>query len=167
MISVGNILSWYDIEDMPLEKRRKNLTEFGIFRHEKARFATVGVVNTIVDFGILLILSLVVGLPVILANIFSTGIALTVSYTLNKRAVFGDNQATSLRQIASFITVTLTGLWIIQNIIIGLVFMPLSNVIDSELQAPLLIATKLIASVVTMVWNYVLYRTIVFNSKQK
>lgn len=167
LISVGNILSCYDCEVMRGIKTIKNLSELRFFRYEKARFAIVGVVNTIVDFGILLTLSLIVGFPVIIANILSTGIALIVSYALNKRAVFGDKEATSLRQIASFVAVTLTGLWIIQNIIIALIFIPLSNVVDSEMQAFLLIATKLIASVVTMIWNYVLYRTIVFNRKEK
>jgi putative flippase GtrA len=149
------------------KKRRIKVTEFSPFRYEKVRFVLVGVANTTVDFGILLTLSLVVGLPVLLANTFSTGIALTVSYALNKRAVFGDKHAPSLRQVVTFVVVTLIGLWIVQNIIIALVFIPFSQTVGSDFQAPLLIAAKLMASAVTMVWNYVLYQKIVFNRQEK
>ena len=73
-----------------------------MLRHEKVRFAAVGVVNTAVDFGVLLLLAIVVGWPVFLANIISTSAALATSYVLNKNAVFRSEGKTSFVRSYSF-----------------------------------------------------------------
>src|ERR1700757_4897596 len=85
---------------------------------EKIRFAMVGIVNTIVDFGIFLSLASLFHVPTILANVISTSCALAVSYLLNKKAVFGNTDTHNYRQISLFIVVTLTGLWLIQSVVI-------------------------------------------------
>jgi putative flippase GtrA len=133
---------------------------------EKIRFAAVGAVNTLVDFAVFLSLASVLHVPTVIANIISTTCALCVSYVLNKKAVFGDTDSHNYRQIATFVVVTLTGLWLIQSVIIVQVSSWLVTVFGSETHAPLvLLAAKLIASVVSLVWNYVWYSRVVFRKK--
>lgn len=68
-----------------MKNERSPIFARGILRHEKVRFAAVGAVNTGVDFGLLSLLALVIGWPILIANIVSTSSALVVSYILNKK----------------------------------------------------------------------------------
>ncbi|GAC1386487.1 MAG: GtrA family protein [Candidatus Saccharimonadales bacterium] len=131
-------------------------------------FGAIGILNTCIDVGIYLFLRHLY-IPVLLANIISTSVALTVSFSLNRRYTF---QSTSKgrRTIVLFLLVTLSGLWVIQPIII--------HIILSLLRIPLVshsldqivanatsfrdLISKLAATPATLLWNYILYRKIVF-----
>lgn len=127
-----------------------------------ARFALVGGLNTAVDLIIFLALSHI-RIPIFWANVVSTTCAFGVSYLLNRGFVFKQDKAggkQQLRQFVAFAAITFFGLWCLQPIVIWGV---------SKLLAPIALAPtitlgigKILATCVTMVWNYVLYGKFVF-----
>lgn len=132
---------------------------------EKARFLLVGASATTLDFCLLFVFRYLFNLPVIPANIGSTGIAFCFSFFANKKYTFRSNGSSVIREMILFAVVTLFGLWVIQSIIIDL----LSPILDDMLSnhAAALFAAKLIATGVTMVWNYVLYSRVVFSARNR
>ncbi len=124
----------------------------------------MGGAATTIDF-VLLFAATSLGIPTILANIFSTGVSFCFSFWANKNYTFKTHGANLRREISLFVAVTLFGLWVIQSIVIGIVEPMAAKVIEEdELQ---LLAAKLAATTVTMVWNYLLYSRLVFTHNQK
>jgi putative flippase GtrA len=140
-------------------------TTLGLLGSQKIRFGLVGLVNTATDFAVLLSLVVVIGIPTTLANIISTSIALAVSYMLNKKAVFGNADGHNRRQIMLFIIVTLTGLWVIQTLVIVTTSNWLQVLIGNDHAAIVLIIAKIIATVISLIWNYLWYSRVVFRKK--
>jgi len=147
------------------------------------RFVSVGIINTIVDFSILNILVFSFDLNKIIANTISVSVAMLVSYTLNRRLVFRYEGKDHAKKLLLFIAITAFGLFVLQNLIIytlaHLITWPASvatsiihgigftNVSKDFIT---LNFAKAIATAVTMVWNYFMYRKFVFNNtpdKQK
>ena len=124
-----------------------------------ARFGIVGAANTALDFGLLFILK-ALGLPVEFANIASTTIAFLFSFFANKKYTFKTSGTNVVREMILFVVVTLTGLWVLQTFVIVLA-MPWLTAVTHQTDVALLIS-KLIATVVSMTWNYLLYTYIVF-----
>lgn len=119
----------------------------------------MGGMNTAIDFAVYL-LAIQFGAPVLLANYLSTSVALCVSFIANKQFTFKDTSKTKLSQISKFLAVTLFGLWVLQPIIIQAVI-----ILGDSLPMPttgLYVVGKIIATIVTLLWNYVLYNKIVF-----
>lgn len=130
---------------------------------QKLRFLAVGGFNTALDFGLLFVLK-AFGLPVITANIMSTTIAFCFSFFANKKYTFKTTDTNVKREIVLFIAITLFGLWVLQTIIIKLVTYALEPYgLPSDVT---LLVAKLVATVVTMVWNYVMYSRFVFIDKK-
>lgn len=126
---------------------------------DKIRFVAVGGTNTVIDFSILFTLTNLLTVPVFWANIISTSVALTFSFFANKKFTFKDN-ANNKAQMPVFLVITLLGLWVIQPIIIALVDAGFSRTgLDNNI---ILLIGKLMATCVTLVWNYVLYKKFVF-----
>ena len=119
---------------------------------QKIRFLLVGGTNTAIDFGLLFILN-TLGLPRVLSNTISTGVAFIFSFFANRNFTFSANSGNIKKQMTLFIIVTLFGLWVIQPIIISLI----SN----------LMVGKIIATAVTLVWNYLFYSRLVFKKEAK
>jgi putative flippase GtrA len=126
---------------------------------EKIRFIIVGGVNTALDFGILFFLTFL-GLDKIVANYFSTGVALIFSFFANKSFTFKHKEGNAKKQFILFLVITLFGLWVIQPIIIWGSTTLLASYIPNE--AINLFVAKLIATVASLIWNYILYSRIVF-----
>ena len=126
---------------------------------EKIRFSIVGVANTAVDFGILFLLVNLFGVDKIAANFVSTGIAFIFSFFVNKSFTFKHTGGNAKKQFALFLLVTMTGLWVIQPVIIALVSGSLAFLGSSNL---VLLVAKLLASVASLIWNYVFYSRLVF-----
>jgi putative flippase GtrA len=125
---------------------------------QKMRFVAVGGFNTLIDIGLLFALK-TLGLPVITANLISTTIAFCFSFFANKKYTFKSTDTNVKREIILFTIVTLFGLWVLQSVIIKL----LTTIAPQELSDdPVLLGAKLIATVVTMIWNYVMYSRFVF-----
>jgi putative flippase GtrA len=125
----------------------------------KARFLVVGGANTAIDFGLLFLLK-AFGLPAISANIISTTTAFCFSFFANKKYTFKTSDTNIKREIALFIVVTLFGLWVLQTLVIGAVTSFLQN--TSLSQEVLLLIAKLCATIVSLIWNYVMYSRVVF-----
>ncbi len=126
-----------------------------------AKFGQIGVLNTAVDFGILNILisytQITSGVGIIFINVSSFLIALVNSYFWNKNWVFS---GTKKSNFITFATVTLIGLSANTGIVYVLTTYVTPVVVDSEtLWANF---AKLLATVVSLIWNFTGYKLIVF-----
>ena len=128
--------------------------------NKPARFAIVGVANTIVDFSIFTTL-VMLGLNNVIANYPSATIAMLFSFFANKQFTFGGKDKASLRQLMLFAAITLVGLWVMQPIIIYMVGGQLLYWYNNTLFVSL--AAKLCAVAITLLWNYSMYKRFVFN----
>jgi putative flippase GtrA len=128
-------------------------------KSQKVRFIAVGGINTVLDFGILFILKSL-GLPVVSANIISTSVAFCFSFFANKKYTFKTNKGNVKRELFLFVIVTLFGLWVLQTIVIKIVTELLAG---SHLpNGIVLLIAKLLATTVSLTWNYILYSRVVF-----
>ena len=126
---------------------------------QKLRFGIVGAANTALDFGILFLL-VHFGLDKIAANYISTSVAFIFSFFVNRSFTFKSKGGNLKKQFATFLAVTMVGLWIIQPLIITGVT---SLITPMHLQASLsLLVAKLVATVASLIWNYIMYARFVF-----
>ena len=126
------------------------------------RFAIVGTINTIIDFGLLFSLTFL-GLPKLAANTISTSTAFVFSFFANKKYTFKSTSKNIKYEIVSFVIVTLFGLWVLQNGTIWLITPLIKSFITNEQIS--LFAAKLFATAVSLIWNYCLYERIVFRKE--
>lgn len=140
-----------------------------------SRFFMVGVFNTLLDFSILNALVFGVGMQKFAANVISTSLAMSVSYLLNHRFVFKEDRKRNTQQFVRFLVITATGLFVLQNGVIYLLAHPFTwpadriyDVLDWLIKDVFsrefvrLNFAKLVATCVTLVWNYELYKRFVF-----
>lgn len=131
---------------------------------EKLRFGLVGGANTAIDFGILFAL-VFLGVDKLVANFFSTGIAFVFSFYVNRSFTFKSTGGNTKKQFGLFLVITLFGLWVIQPAIIAATAWLLAS---SDLsKSIILLAGKLLATVATLIWNYILYSKFVFIKEGK
>lgn len=131
---------------------------------QKIRFALVGGFNTALDFAILFILTFA-GMDKIIANYFSTGVSLVFSFFANKQFTFKHKSGNAKKQFVLFLIITLIGLWAIQPLVIWVTTSTLAPYITNE--AANLFVAKLIATVASLIWNYLLYSRLVFKRTQE
>lgn len=129
---------------------------------QKIRFGLVGGANTALDFAILFILTFA-GLDKIVANYISTGASLIFSFFVNKSFTFKHKTGNAKKQFVLFLVITLIGLWVIQPVIIWGVTTVLTPTITNE--AINLFIAKLVATIASLIWNYLLYSRIVFKKE--
>lgn len=129
----------------------------------KIRFTLVSTISTALDFTLLLIITSL-GLPIIAANFISTSISFVFSFFASKKFAFKTPDHHVKHEAVKFLVVTLTGIWLIQPLIIW----PLEPFIRSlGIHGILVIVfAKLIASLATFTWNYLFYTRLVFNKKK-
>ena len=140
----------------------KNLSQ--LKNSQEFRFAVIGGFNTILDFIILFGLT-VVGVSSVVANIFSTGVTFILSFILNKKVTFKSSNRTKselIREMILFTIVTLFGLWVIQSGVIYFVSGLLRSFSLND--SIVLFLAKIIATGFSLVWNFVLYKKVVFTS---
>ena len=156
--------------------RRRRLTKANF--KQAGKFGLVGVINTAIDFLIYNLLHFGAGLALVPANIVSTTVAMTFSFVANKRLVFRHETATQARHIALFLIVTAFGLYVLQNGAIVLLTeiwtWPLRVLIEvchaaglGHFMTDTFIfnnGAKAAATAVSLTWNYILYRKVVFRS---
>lgn len=131
---------------------------------QKLRFGLVGIANTALDFVILFIL-VGLGLDKIPANYISTAIAFLFSFAVNKSFTFKSTGGNVKKQFALFIGVTAVGLWVIQPIVIAVVAWILG---PTDWSSPvILFVAKIIATVASLIWNYLFYSRLVFKKAEK
>lgn len=135
-----------------------------VVRHaEKLRFALVGVANTALDFA-LLFGFVALGVNQYVANYMSTSLSIIFSFVMNRRFTFR-SEGSKRREIVPFVLVTLTGLWILQPAIIWLVTAGLRPFVS--LEYVVLFVAKLVATVGSLTWNYLLYSRFVFSGRSR
>ncbi|MBB1562883.1 GtrA family protein [Candidatus Saccharibacteria bacterium] len=123
------------------------------------RFGIVGAINTALDFGLLLLFTHL-GLPKIVSNTLSTGMAFIFSFFANKKYTFRSSSGNVKREIVLFTIVTLFGLWVLQNGVIWLISPLCAALLHNESLA--LLAAKLAGTIVSLTWNYLTYDILVF-----
>ncbi len=79
---------------------------------------------------------------------------------MNRKYTFKSSGQNVKRELLLFITVTLFGLWVLQNIVIWLLTPALAGFGLAENTAVLV--AKLFATAVSLAWNYVMYDRVVF-----
>jgi putative flippase GtrA len=146
-----------------------------LWQKKVVRFMVVGCFNTVLDTSILLFGYKILGLNELIANTISVSIAITVSYFLNHRIVFRYHEHYSLKRYLHFFAVTGISIILIQDLIIYLatkVFWPVSTsritVIlghSWSLKTIELLGAKIAAVLIAMVWNFLLYKYIIFKHK--
>jgi putative flippase GtrA len=132
-----------------------------LVRFKKIRFGLVGIINTAVDFVVFNVLIGVFGVPIVVANIVSTSVAMITSFGLNKSAVFKGGEGSTKRQIVLFFIVTLAGIWLVQSVIMVQVYDLLNSWVDWD-DAWVRNIAKLAGISVGLVWNYLWYSRVVF-----
>ncbi len=141
------------------------------------RFGIVGVLNTLIDFGILNLLTRVFALSDLAANIPATTIAMLFSFFANRNFVFkAHTHDSQFEQAARFFLVTAFGLYVIQSGIIYFfehvwlwpvgVGVHLAQVLGvTRLVDDKFIVTngvKAVATLASLTWNYLTYKRFVF-----
>ena len=126
-----------------LEMRMKKLIE------QILKFGVVGIIATVIDFGVLYVLSQPLGLdPVISAGI-SFCVSLVFNYVASMRYVFTHREDMSRsREFVIFLVLSLIGLAINEAIMAAGVAV-LGN------SALAVMGTKVLATAIVMVWNFV------------
>jgi len=145
-----------------------------VAKNTKVRFAAIGVINTSIDFVLLNIFAHAVGLPRIPSNLLSASVAMVFSFFANRSVVFKSNSGDKKRQAIMFLVVTVTGVYLIQNMVIfafaDLWLWPLETVRDiiGILDEEIFITNgaKTLATAVTLVWNFLFYDRLVFGGKK-
>ncbi len=140
-----------------LPQRIRRLTAPGKISQEALAFAVVGIVNTVVDFGVY---NALISLGALKANAASTLVATTSSYVMNRRWTYRDRPRTALhREYTLFFVFNLIGLGI-QEAVLGLAKYGLGFGEDNGRLA--LNLFKCAGVGVAMVFRFWAYRTFVF-----
>jgi putative flippase GtrA len=129
------------------------------------KFAFVGAVGAVVDFGVFNLMSAVIGLPAVSASVISFILAVVSNFIWNRYWTYPDSRSkTVTRQIVQFVLVSLVGLIIRTPLFayLELVLVPLAEkYLPNAPFTPLTIGHNVslaIAIVVVMLWNYVANR---------
>lgn len=142
------------------------------------RYIVFGAFSTAVDFAMLNLLEYILNVPGLIANTISLTVGLAVSYGISERLVFRNNGAqpwrhSRRRQIVYFVLITLVGVYGLQSGLFALLGeYPLAQQTIANFIAPILghvkfnileaNVMKLLATIATAVWNFVLSRQLVF-----
>lgn len=133
---------------------------------EKLRFAVVGGANTALDFAVLFFL-VFLGLDKIAANFISTSTAFVFSFFVNKSFTFKATTVVGkrkqLKQFGLFLGISIIALWVIQPLIIVAVTSLLGPFGIND--AATLFIAKIIATIGSMIWNFILYKRFVFKAE--
>lgn len=129
---------------------------------DKLRFGLVGIANTALDFIILFVL-VGFGLDKIPANYISTSLSFIFSFFVNKSFTFKSKGGSIIKQFVMFIAITVAALWVIQPLII----LGISSLLATTGWASwvILFVAKVVATVASLVWNYIFYSRLVFKKK--
>ncbi len=117
------------------------------------RFATVGMLGTLLDIGLFTLLRVLLGVPALAANTVSYSAGIVNNYVLHKRWTFADrgNKSTGA-QFTQFVAVSLAAL-LLNNLLVLLLAPVFGRFFGYASYGDL--AAKICATGVGMCWNYV------------
>lgn len=129
---------------------------------QMVKFVLVGFSNTAIDFGVLNLLMWQTGIYkgkfIILFNVAAFIIAIINSYSWNKLWTFKSKNTNVKKEFIQFITIAIIGSIINTSIVYGIAtYAP--PIIAKELLVNL---AKVLATIVSLVWNFLGYKFIVF-----
>lgn|SRR3989338_3834230 len=116
------------------------------------KYAYVGLLIYIVDFGILIVGVELVSLPLLVANTISFSAATFLSFFLNRMFTFRNNEPKITRQFILFIMGALCGLIINNSILLML----------THWGGLWYVASKTLAMFLALLWNYFVNRYLIF-----
>lgn len=131
------------------------------------RFAVVGIIGAVVDFGTFNLLTNIAGLTAVWASVFSFIAAIISNFTWNRYWTYPDSRTKPItRQVLQFSLVSIVGLFIRTPIIAlleplftrlftGLQFLPVGFLTAEFLADNLALA---VAVIVVMFWNFFINR---------
>ena len=130
---------------------------------DKLRFGLVGIANTALDFVILFGL-VALGLDKIPANYISTSCSFIFSFFVNKSFTFKSKGGNVLKQFLIFLAISIVALWVIQPLVI----LGISALLTGTGWASwiILFIAKIVATVASLIWNYIFYTRLVFKKAQ-
>lgn len=161
---------------------------------EVVRFVLVGVVNTVVDYVTFITLTIAFHIPlsrVWMAKYPSSAVGMAVSFVLNRRFVFRATENRAKGQAVRFITATLIGIFVIQNLLTQLFASRFQyfgieafhavdaaglsrarfTLFDREIGITRTFTIKTVAfglgAVISIVWNFVAYKYWVFRRDEE
>lgn len=139
-----------------------------------------GAIKTVIDFTAFNAALLAFGLSVLPAHFVSVTLAILLSFIIQKTHVFGSGSRRMLAQASLFLLVTAAGMYVVQTGVIyvlvyvwqaplelihsGIAFLNLDAVASREIVFNN--GAKVVATIGSMTWNYLLYRYIVFNEER-
>lgn len=151
------------MEDLGKNLQQKYTAVAGQF----IRFAIIGGINTLLDFAILNILSAATGIKegngVIVLNLISFSIAVINSYYLNKKWAFKDPTGENTKKFSIFLIVSIIGA-LINTAIVRFASTNIDPMFGLN-QTLWLNVAKVLATGVSLVWNFVGYKLFVFRKK--
>ena len=115
---------------------------------ELMRFCFVGGVSLLIDMGLLYILTEYVSIPYLWSSAISFTVSLAINYWLNVTFVFTFAKKPSLKQITLFVGSSVVGLGL--NQLCMWLFVEVFGIYS--------MFSKLLATVIVTVWNYVIKR---------
>jgi putative flippase GtrA len=135
------------------------------------KFAVVGTIGAVVDFGILYVLHALLHWPLVLSNTISFTCAVISNFTWNRYWTYPDSRSKPITsQLRQFFVVNLVG-WGINTVILRFLTGPLEGLMGTFLTAaPAVVAhnygynlAKIIATGVVMFWNFFVNRFWTYN----
>lgn len=147
-----------------------------------SRFGLIGIINTAIDFALLNIISRTFNVSDLVANIPATAVAMIFSFFANRMFVFraGDSNKSIGRQALEFFPITMIGMFVIQSAVIYFLesiwtwpvdfvlqisgAIGLLNIVDQQFIVTNVV--KVVATVASLSWNYIMYKKVVFKSNE-
>lgn len=135
------------------------------------RFAVVGTIGAVIDFGIFNLLSSLAGIPAVIASMISFTCAVISNFTWNRFWTYPDSRSKKLSsQVIQFFVINLIGLGIRTPLFAGLEKL-LTNIFSSILPAGFLVTPVFVAHnsslafviLVVMLWNFFANRYWTYN----
>ena len=122
------------------------------------KFAVVGTIGFVVDFGTLTLLIELFGLPTLVANTISFSAAVVSNFTLNRYWTYPDSRSKSIQsQLGQFVLINLLGLGL-NSVILFLLESPFNQLIDlvhfGILSGRGYWPAKMVATIVVLFWNF-------------
>ncbi|MBM7025767.1 GtrA family protein [Clavibacter zhangzhiyongii] len=139
----------------------------------RVRFLIAGLLNTGLDFVLLNLLILGAAMPVIGANLVSVTVGITISYFLNHFFVFRHGEAVTLGRFLKFFAVTGFSSLLLQSGVIWLFERGFDTTFgrslltfgtSAEQEFLEINIAKATAVLIGLVWNFTLYRLVVFRT---